>query len=88
MNGKLSARIIKLESCNRYRGDKRTKEERDADAWATHERVRKELVTGTYQHPIFTDEGIIPAYNLEACWNAFLMDIPEYAPYLKRWNNP
>ena len=85
MKGQYITRIIKLESAPRFLSDKRTKEERDADAWAIHERTRQELIDGTYQPPIFTDKGDIPAYNLEACWNAFLMDIPEYMPYLEKW---
>jgi len=86
MKGQYETRITKLEKSSRFVADKRTQEEKDADAWAMHEQARQELIAGTYQPPVFTDEGDISAYSLAGCWNGFLADIPEYAPFLKEWN--
>ena len=79
------ARIERLEAARRFVAPMRTKEEVDATAKAERERIRRSLIAGTYQHPEFKPEGLLTVEQQRACWDAWLLDIPEYAPYLGRW---
>jgi len=85
MIGRLSARIIKLESVHRFQRTLKTQAEIDAEVDAEKKRIRQSLIDGTYQHPDFKGDGLLTLEQERAMWDAFLMDIPEYAPYRKKW---
>jgi len=85
MNGRLSARIIKLESVNRFQRTLKPQAEIDAEVDAERERIRQSLIDGTYQHPDFKGEGLLTIEQERAMWDAFLMEIPEYKPFLGKW---
>ena len=86
MKGQHLARVERLEAAKRFSGPIKTKEEITAEVEAEHEKMRQALIDGTYKRPTFEYDGLLTVEQQEACWDAWLMDIPEYAPHLKKHN--
>ena len=82
MKGQYEARITRLESVRRFNAPIRSQAEIDAEVDADKERIRQSLIDGTYQHPTFTGNGLLTIEQEQAMWDAYLMDIPEYKPFL------